>query len=160
MPNPAKRPSLSSAKQVLKVACSLFLCLEHHLISTSDELCLLGKYSLQLGGPWSAMCMVSCTSRVVSLHRQLFCDFGEEMILIDSNGEPTLSAMVSMVTKVRSRAPGKRAAAVLPSCWHPELLSKSYSFLIRITLELSPAWMNPSMGLRVATLSPSQKYRA
>nr|XP_020043097.1 ubiquitin-like modifier-activating enzyme 1 isoform X3 [Castor canadensis] len=33
------------------------------------------------------------------LFGQLFCDFGEEMILIDSNGEPTLSAMVSMVTK-------------------------------------------------------------
>ncbi|XP_071463175.1 ubiquitin-like modifier-activating enzyme 1 [Marmota flaviventris] len=33
------------------------------------------------------------------LFGQLFCDFGEEMILIDSNGEQPLSAMVSMVTK-------------------------------------------------------------
>lgn len=40
-------------------------------------------------------------SPVASLYRQLFCDFGEEMILTDSNGEQPLSAMVSMVTKVR-----------------------------------------------------------
>ncbi|XP_045852589.1 ubiquitin-like modifier-activating enzyme 1 [Meles meles] len=33
------------------------------------------------------------------LFGQLFCDFGEEMILTDSNGEQPLSAMVSMVTK-------------------------------------------------------------
>uniref|UniRef100_A0A4X2LR15 Ubiquitin-like modifier-activating enzyme 1 n=1 Tax=Vombatus ursinus TaxID=29139 RepID=A0A4X2LR15_VOMUR len=33
------------------------------------------------------------------LFGQLFCDFGEEMVLIDSNGEQPLSAMVSMVTK-------------------------------------------------------------
>ncbi|XP_006140627.1 ubiquitin-like modifier-activating enzyme 1 [Tupaia chinensis] len=33
------------------------------------------------------------------LFGQLFCDFGEEMILIDSNGEQPLSAMVSMITK-------------------------------------------------------------
>ncbi|XP_058570974.1 ubiquitin-like modifier-activating enzyme 1 isoform X3 [Neofelis nebulosa] len=33
------------------------------------------------------------------LFGQLFCDFGEEMILSDSSGEQPLSAMVSMVTK-------------------------------------------------------------
>uniref|UniRef100_A0A8C9K7G7 Ubiquitin-like modifier-activating enzyme 1 n=1 Tax=Panthera tigris altaica TaxID=74533 RepID=A0A8C9K7G7_PANTA len=33
------------------------------------------------------------------LFGQLFCDFGEEMKLTDSNGEQPLSAMVSMVTK-------------------------------------------------------------
>ncbi|XP_037374228.1 LOW QUALITY PROTEIN: ubiquitin-like modifier-activating enzyme 1 [Talpa occidentalis] len=33
------------------------------------------------------------------LFGQLFCDFGEEMILTDSNGEQPLSAMVSMVTR-------------------------------------------------------------
>ncbi|KAF4008087.1 hypothetical protein G4228_019698 [Cervus hanglu yarkandensis] len=33
------------------------------------------------------------------LFGQLFCDFGEEMILTDSNGEQPLTAMVSMVTK-------------------------------------------------------------
>ncbi|XP_031801112.1 ubiquitin-like modifier-activating enzyme 1 isoform X2 [Sarcophilus harrisii] len=33
------------------------------------------------------------------LFGQLFCDFGEEMILTDANGEQPLSAMVSMVTK-------------------------------------------------------------
>uniref|UniRef100_A0A8C0DBK9 Ubiquitin-like modifier-activating enzyme 1 n=1 Tax=Balaenoptera musculus TaxID=9771 RepID=A0A8C0DBK9_BALMU len=36
---------------------------------------------------------------VVSFYGQLFCDFGEEMILTDSNGEQPLSAMISMVTK-------------------------------------------------------------
>nr|XP_051685818.1 ubiquitin-like modifier-activating enzyme 1 [Oryctolagus cuniculus]XP_051685819.1 ubiquitin-like modifier-activating enzyme 1 [Oryctolagus cuniculus]XP_051686424.1 ubiquitin-like modifier-activating enzyme 1 [Oryctolagus cuniculus]XP_051686425.1 ubiquitin-like modifier-activating enzyme 1 [Oryctolagus cuniculus] len=33
------------------------------------------------------------------LFGQLFCDFGKEMIVRDSNGEQPLSAMVSMVTK-------------------------------------------------------------
>ncbi|XP_062040592.1 ubiquitin-like modifier-activating enzyme 1 [Lepus europaeus] len=33
------------------------------------------------------------------LFGQLFCDFGKEMIVMDSNGEQPLSAMVSMVTK-------------------------------------------------------------
>lgn len=32
--------------------------------------------------------------------RQLFCDFGEEMIVYDTNGEQPLSAMISMITKV------------------------------------------------------------
>lgn len=31
---------------------------------------------------------------------QLFCDFGEEMIVYDTNGEQPLSAMISMITKV------------------------------------------------------------
>lgn len=47
----------------------------------------------------------SHTSCVV-FYRQLFCDFGEEMILTDANGEQPLSAMISMVTKVRRLAPG------------------------------------------------------
>lgn len=33
-------------------------------------------------------------------HRQLFCDFGDDMVVTDPNGEQPLSAMVSMVTKV------------------------------------------------------------
>lgn len=45
-----------------------------------------------------------CTvSLVIALHfpyRQLFCDFGDEMIVTDTNGEQPLSAMVSMITKV------------------------------------------------------------
>lgn len=32
--------------------------------------------------------------------RQLFCDFGEEMMVYDTNGEQPLSAMISMITKV------------------------------------------------------------
>uniref|UniRef100_A0A8C7FIW2 E1 ubiquitin-activating enzyme n=1 Tax=Oncorhynchus kisutch TaxID=8019 RepID=A0A8C7FIW2_ONCKI len=34
------------------------------------------------------------------LFGQLFCDFGEEMLVIDTNGEQPLSAMISMITKV------------------------------------------------------------
>uniref|UniRef100_A0A8C7XLX2 E1 ubiquitin-activating enzyme n=1 Tax=Oryzias sinensis TaxID=183150 RepID=A0A8C7XLX2_9TELE len=34
------------------------------------------------------------------LFGQLFCDFGEEMVVYDSNGEQPLSAMISMITKV------------------------------------------------------------
>ncbi|RXM96682.1 Ubiquitin-like modifier-activating enzyme 1 [Acipenser ruthenus] len=33
------------------------------------------------------------------LFGQLFCDFGEEMIVLDPNGEQPLSAMISMITK-------------------------------------------------------------
>ncbi|CAB1330353.1 unnamed protein product, partial [Coregonus sp. 'balchen'] len=33
------------------------------------------------------------------LFGQLFCDFGEEMLVIDTNGEQPLSAMISMITK-------------------------------------------------------------
>lgn len=61
----------------------------------------------------------SSISPVASLYRQLFCDFGEKMILTDSNGEQPLSAMVSMVTKVRRAASGVLAgrwAAGLPVC--------------------------------------------
>ncbi|KAM4663872.1 ubiquitin-like modifier-activating enzyme 1 isoform 1-T2 [Discoglossus pictus] len=33
------------------------------------------------------------------LFGQLFCDFGEEMVVMDTNGEQPLSAMISMITK-------------------------------------------------------------
>lgn len=52
---------------------------------------------------------LSIVSPVASPYRQLFCDFGEEMVLTDSNGEQPLSAMVSMVTKVRRGAVGALA---------------------------------------------------
>uniref|UniRef100_K7FSJ6 Uncharacterized protein n=1 Tax=Pelodiscus sinensis TaxID=13735 RepID=K7FSJ6_PELSI len=38
-----------------------------------------------------------------STHSQLFCDFGDEMVVTDPNGEQPLSAMVSMVTKGAAR---------------------------------------------------------
>uniref|UniRef100_G3P654 E1 ubiquitin-activating enzyme n=1 Tax=Gasterosteus aculeatus aculeatus TaxID=481459 RepID=G3P654_GASAC len=34
------------------------------------------------------------------LFGQLFCDFGDEMLVFDTNGEQPLSAMISMITKV------------------------------------------------------------
>lgn len=37
---------------------------------------------------------------IVLFCSQLFCDFGEEMIVYDTNGEQPLSAMISMITKV------------------------------------------------------------
>lgn len=65
---------------------------------------MLSSYSLQLEGHIEYLhAWVLGSSPVVS-YRQLFCDFGEEMILTDSNGEQPLSAMVSMVTKVRRSA--------------------------------------------------------
>ena len=52
------------------------------------------------------------------------------MILSDSSGEQPLSAMVSMVTKVRRLAPGlwqARAAVVFLACsWYPECTSHFY----------------------------------
>lgn len=71
-------------------------------------------------------------SPIASLYRQLFCDFGEEMILTDSNGEQPLSAMVSMVTKVRRPAltflAGRWAVVVLPvRSWYPGPVSETHS---------------------------------
>uniref|UniRef100_A0A672Q3G8 E1 ubiquitin-activating enzyme n=1 Tax=Sinocyclocheilus grahami TaxID=75366 RepID=A0A672Q3G8_SINGR len=37
------------------------------------------------------------------LFGQLFCDFGEEMTVFDTNGEQPLSAMISMITKVKTQ---------------------------------------------------------
>lgn len=34
--------------------------------------------------------------------RQIFCDFGDEMTVYDTNGEQPLSAMISMITKVNA----------------------------------------------------------
>ena len=93
------------------------------------------------------------------LHRQLFCDFGEEMIITDSNGEQPLSAMISMITKVRTAASGVLAGRFVCFCY-PELVSETTLLLTRTTLVWLPAWMRPDTGLRVATLSPFQKYRA
>lgn len=63
-------------------------------------------YSVHLDGYTGDLsAWVSGTHSVVSLSRQLFCDFGEEMILRDSNGEQPLSTMVSLVTKVRRFSP-------------------------------------------------------
>lgn len=46
-----------------------------------------------------------CVPSVISLKfilfcSQIFCDFSEEMIVYDTNGEQPLSAMISMITKV------------------------------------------------------------
>lgn len=82
--------------------------------------CLPSQSSVHVGGHLENLfAWVSGSSTVVSLDRQLFCDFGEEMILTDSNGEQPLSAMVSMVTKVRRLSPGvvlsgNWAAVVIP----------------------------------------------
>lgn len=43
---------------------------------------------------------VSVLMFMCSVCSQLFCDFGEEMIVYDTNGEQPLSAMISMITKV------------------------------------------------------------
>ncbi|TRZ05012.1 hypothetical protein HGM15179_022095, partial [Zosterops borbonicus] len=40
-------------------------------------------------------------SAMVSMVTKLFCDFGDDMVVTDPNGEQPLSAMVSMVTKGR-----------------------------------------------------------
>lgn len=89
-----------------------------HRIASRKGLSLLSSYSLHLEGHIEYLhAWVLGSSPVVS-YRQLFCDFGEEMILTDSNGEQPLSAMVSMVTKVRRSAPrvlaGRWAAVTLP----------------------------------------------
>lgn len=46
------------------------------------------------------MCLSMSNIYVCVFCSQLFCDFGEEMIVYDTNGEQPLSAMISMITKV------------------------------------------------------------
>lgn len=60
---------------------------------------------------------------------QLFCDFGEEMIVYDTNGEQPLSAMISMITKVS------------PCVWTGVCQSGSYSLEYDIAI-LIPNLLN------------------
>lgn len=63
---------------------------------------------------WCLSTWVPDLSPVFSFYRQLFCDFGEEMILTDSNGEQPLTAIVSMVTKVWSLAHDRHVCSLSP----------------------------------------------
>lgn len=75
-------PQPASAPRVLDSVCSpLPVWHEHRLIPSSDGLNLLNKYSLYLEGHMGSLCAWDLgISPVASLYRQLFCDFGEEMI--------------------------------------------------------------------------------
>ncbi|XP_047393198.1 ubiquitin-like modifier-activating enzyme 1 isoform X2 [Sciurus carolinensis] len=57
------------------------------------------EYQLQVGEVCHSRGIKLVVADTRGLFGQLFCDFGEEMILIDSNGEQPLSAMISMITK-------------------------------------------------------------
>uniref|UniRef100_A0A4W4EV33 E1 ubiquitin-activating enzyme n=1 Tax=Electrophorus electricus TaxID=8005 RepID=A0A4W4EV33_ELEEL len=48
--------------------------------------------------PESSKCLLGFFCHLF-LDRQLFCDFGDEMMVYDTNGEQPLSAMISMITK-------------------------------------------------------------
>ena len=37
---------------------------------------------------------------IISVHRQIFCDFGENFVVYDTNGEQPISNMVASITKV------------------------------------------------------------
>uniref|UniRef100_A0A3P8P6R0 E1 ubiquitin-activating enzyme n=1 Tax=Astatotilapia calliptera TaxID=8154 RepID=A0A3P8P6R0_ASTCA len=60
--------------------------------STLDEQQTLGEFCHSKG-----IKLIVADTR--GLFGQLFCDFGEEMIVYDTNGEQPLSAMISMITK-------------------------------------------------------------
>lgn len=60
--------------------------------STLDEQQSLGEFCHSKG-----IKLIVADTR--GLFGQLFCDFGEEMIVYDTNGEQPLSAMISMITK-------------------------------------------------------------
>ncbi|XP_032746418.1 ubiquitin-like modifier-activating enzyme 1 Y [Rattus rattus] len=57
------------------------------------------EYQLQVGEFCHSHGIKLVVADTRGLVGQLFCDFGEEMILTDANGEQPLSAMVSMITK-------------------------------------------------------------
>ncbi|XP_076562341.1 ubiquitin-like modifier-activating enzyme 1 Y [Arvicanthis niloticus] len=57
------------------------------------------EYQLQVGEFCHSHGIKLVVADTRGLVGQLFCDFGEEMIITDSNGEQPLSAMVSMITK-------------------------------------------------------------
>uniref|UniRef100_A0A3B3DJK4 E1 ubiquitin-activating enzyme n=1 Tax=Oryzias melastigma TaxID=30732 RepID=A0A3B3DJK4_ORYME len=60
--------------------------------STLDEQKQLGDFCHSKG-------IKIITADTRGLFGQLFCDFGDEMIVYDTNGEQPLSAMISMITK-------------------------------------------------------------
>uniref|UniRef100_A0A8B9HZU0 E1 ubiquitin-activating enzyme n=1 Tax=Astyanax mexicanus TaxID=7994 RepID=A0A8B9HZU0_ASTMX len=60
--------------------------------STLDEQTRIGEFCHSKG-----IKLIIADTR--GLFGQLFCDFGEEMIVYDTNGEQPLSAMISMITK-------------------------------------------------------------
>lgn len=105
---------------------------------------------------------------VLCLNRQLFCDFGEEMLVFDTNGEQPLSAMISMITKVKACV---MVALSLVYCGvrmnkvsHCHLLNFFCSLCVvcvkRTALVWLRVWMKHDMDLRVETTSLSQKCRA
>lgn len=54
---------------------------------------------------------------------QLFCDFGEEMKVYDTNGEQPLSAMISMITKVSPYIWARMFFKVLPTFRNKKFVS-------------------------------------
>lgn len=60
--------------------------------STLDEQTRIGEFCHSKG-----IKLIIADTR--GLFGQLFCDFGEEMVVYDTNGEQPLSAMISMITK-------------------------------------------------------------
>ena len=56
----------------------------------------------------TSVCKASCVCVSALSCSQLFCDFGDDMVVFDTNGEQPLSAMISMITKVGPSAlPGR-----------------------------------------------------
>ncbi|KAL1763017.1 ubiquitin-like modifier-activating enzyme 1, partial [Sigmodon hispidus] len=72
-----------------------FLCGFQVVVLTNTPL----EYQMQVGELCHSHGIKLVVADTRGLVGQLFCDFGEEMILTDPNGEQPLSAMVSMITK-------------------------------------------------------------
>lgn len=51
-------------------------------------------------GIWATFISIH-VNEAIFIYRQIFCDFGEDFKVVDTNGEQPTSNMISAVTKVR-----------------------------------------------------------
>ncbi|MEQ2276832.1 E1 ubiquitin-activating protein [Xenotaenia resolanae] len=98
----ASQPRLAELNNYVSVTAYTGVLTEDYL--TKFQVVVLTNSSLDEQKQLGEFCHSKGIKLVVAdtrgLFGQLFCDFGEEMIVYDTNGEQPLSAMISMITKV------------------------------------------------------------
>ncbi|MEQ2246733.1 E1 ubiquitin-activating protein, partial [Ilyodon furcidens] len=97
----ASQPRLAELNNYVSVTAYTGVLTEDYL--TKFQVVVLTNSSLDEQKQLGEFCHSKGIKLVVAdtrgLFGQLFCDFGEEMIVYDTNGEQPLSAMISMITK-------------------------------------------------------------
>ncbi|KAK5605800.1 E1 ubiquitin-activating protein [Crenichthys baileyi] len=97
----ASQPRLAELNNYVSVTAYTGVLTEDYL--TKFQVVVLTNSSLDEQKHLGELCHSKGIKLVVAdtrgLFGQLFCDFGEEMMVYDTNGEQPLSAMISMITK-------------------------------------------------------------